>query len=992
MRFSFIIDPNIVTFSYLVTINHNIGMKRFFRLSILVALALACSARSDAAARKVTGLRCEYSVDPECIDATAPRLSWTMESSRRGESQSAWQVLVATSRKNLKEGKADVWDSGKVTDDRSSCIEYAGKALASGNDYFWKVRIWNADGRATRWSKPAKWSMGLLDKAGWCGAEWIAFKDRETWKAAWDAQKAAEAQAATEMIPGESWPWANWKDSSIFTISEKTNYDPSPLFRKEFRTKGKVARADLYICGLGYYIPYLNGKRVGDKELNPAWSNFDQRSFYDRYDVTSLIGKENAIGVMLGRGQYNPLCNDIWGLCRSSWVDEPKLIALLRIEYRDGTVEAVTTDSSWKVTGGPVVYDDTRHGELYDARLEKEGWDSPGYDDSTWDNASGISMDARLVAQTMPPVRRHEALKPVRTFDSYQGSKVYDIGKQIPGWAKVKVKGPRDAKVLVEYCERPSNKEICPDLAPSCYEYSKPDPLYASFYDKCTNVRQQNGYIMKGDPAGETFECHFSYKGFRYIRVWSDSEVEILGVEGIPVHTDFETTGSFECSDPVVNTLQQNAINSMYSNFVSIPTDCPHREKQGWTCDTYIVSRAAMYNFNMTLFFEKWVRDLALSETPQGGYTTVAPATGYDGNSSTTWPAALIYVPYDALNFYGDTRILSDNLRNMKTFAASSMAREIPGKPDIINDVLGDWVSPHPTIDDTKPRHNDMAPPEGLPFYGTTSHYRVHKLISRIGAALGDKETEVSYARRAEEIAGHFNDEFFDPETHTYHGTIPTGYRQSTNATALWYGLVPDNEYETVENGLVEQIRANGDHLGTGFLGIQSLMGILPDKDPELTFRMITQPTYPSWGYMVARGATGMWETWDGYDSQNHLPFSMVSEYFYRHLAGIRFDETAPGFRNILIQPAFISSLDHVRCHYDSINGRIESNWTKKDGKVTLEVTIPGNTTADVVLPEGATDVKESGTVPAEGKDGILSVEDGRIRIGSGHYTFTFGI
>ena len=432
----------------------------------------------------------------------------------------------------------------------------------------------------------------------------------------------------------------------------------------------------------------------------------------------------------------------------------------------------------------------------------------------------------------------------------------------------------------------------------------------------------------------------------------------------------------------------------MLNNLIGIPTDCPHREKQGWTCDTYIASKAASYNFNMATFFEKWVKDLALSQTPQGGFCTVAPSTGYDGNLSTTWPAALVYVPFDVYNFYGDRRILSDNLQSMETLAKSSKAaREIPGKPDIINDVLGDWVSPHPQLDDSLPRQDDMAPPEGLPFYGTTSHYRIHKLLGRICSILGDEKRSEYYANRTKEIASAINGEFFDPSTHSYHGTNPTGYRQSTNATALYYGFVPDDERQAVEDGLVDHIRAADDHLLTGFLGIQSLMGVLPDSNPELTFKMVTQPTYPSWGFMVAQGATSMWETWGGYDSKNHLPFTMVSEYFYRHLAGIRPDESAPGFEKITIQPSFISSLNFVRCHYDSIRGRIQSNWTKSgDGIVTLEVTIPANATGTVVLPRNASDILESGKPLESGARGILSASGSQIEIGSGTYKFTFKI
>ena len=913
-------------------------------------------------------LRCEYSVNPLCMDNPHPRLSWVMCSDVQEDRQTAYRILVASSPELLKEGKADCWDTGKKMGNQTSQIHYEGTPLQSASDYFWKVQLWNKDGQPLPWSKTSKWSTGLFSPKDWQGAKWIAFRDETEWKIRWNAQKAKEKESAAPMTLGGAWPWFNGKDSTIFALKEMGNYDPSPLFRKEFSTrstsplglskKSKVRKATLYVCGLGYYIPYLNGQRIGDKELNPAWTNFEQHVLYDAYDVTTLIKKENVLGFMLGRGQYEPICNDVWGLSLSAWIDQPKVIALLRMEYHDGTVENVVSDNTWKTAGGPVVYDDTRQGELYDAREEKEGWNSTEYDDSKWAKAHCVEWKAKLEAQTMPPIRKFAPLKPVRQIpDTEHHGMIYDIGKEVAGWARVCLEAPEGTRVLVEYCERPSRKDLCPDLPASCFSIPIPDPFYASFYDKCINVRQQNGYIAKGR-GKETFECMFSYKGFRYIRVTANKEVNLLSVEGIPVHTDFEETGSFECSDKVVNTLQQNAINSMNSNFMGIPTDCPHREKQGWTCDTYIVSKAACYNQNMMLFLEKWIGDLAGSKSSIGCRNTVAPSTGYDNNSSTTWPAALVYVPQDLCHFYADTDILQKHLPDMEEFAESSAkVREVPGKKDLIQDVLGDWISPHKTIDDSLPRQNEMAPPEGQTFYGTAAHYRIHQQLADICARLGEEEKSAYYRQRSEEIAERFNTEFLDAESLSYHGTNPTDYRQSTNATALYYGLVPDSLREAVGEELVKQIHRNDDHLATGFLGIQSLMGWLPEKEPELTYKMVVQPTYPSWGYMVEKKATSMWESWDGYDSQNHLPFCMVSEYFYKHLAGIQYDESCPGFKHFFIRPSFISSLSYVRCHYNSMCGRIESNWTRTEKGVELEILVPANTTATVCLPDKTVEV-----------------------------------
>ena len=920
-------------------------------LTLATAICLLCACARPGAP---SDLRCEYTVNPDCVDAPAPRLSWVMNAGGHNRSQSAYRVIVASNESLLSPGKADLWDSGKVCSDSTYGVVYAGKALESAKDCFWKVMLWDAQDRPSPWSGTALWTTGLFRPEDWQGAEWIAFKDRETWKGEWDAQKAVEARNATDI--SKTWPWYNGKDSTIFALYQMGNYDPAPLFRREFRTKGKVERADLFICGIGYYVPYLNGTRVGDKVLNPAWTNFDQRCLYDRYDVTSLLKGDNALGVMLGRGQLSPVCNDIWGLNKSSWVDEPKMIALLKIRYADGAVENIVSDAEWKTAGGPVVYDDTRHGELYDAREEKPGWDCPGYDDSSWPAASPIEWNARLEAQTMPPIRSFTPLEPVRTYESLNSSVIYDLGRQITGWAGVTVSGPEGAKVLVEYCERPSDPRISPGLAPSCYDTGISDPFYASFYDKCTLVRQQNGYILKGE-GEENFECMFSYKGFRYIRVSADPGVTVKSVEGVPVHTDFETAGSFECSDETLNKLQANALTSMHSNFMSIPTDCPHREKQGWTCDAYIASKAAMFNFNMGLFMEKWVRDLTLSRFSDGGLNSVAPSSPSGGSFTTTWPIAVIHVPMDAYDFYGDRRILEENYGSMQEFAASSMNRQLPGKPDIINDALGDWLSPHKTLDDSLPRQNDMAPPEGLPFYGTVSHFLAHLKLSRVSSILGREDRRAWYESRAAEISEHFNAEFYAPEAKAYHGTVPTGYRQSTNVIPLHYGLVPDSLKAAVHDELVRQIHLNDDFLSTGFLGICSMMDYLAETEPELTFKMATRPEYPSWGYMIANGATSMWESWDGYDSQNHMPFCMISEYFYRHLAGIRPDEDAPGFRHFFIRPDFISSIDGVNCSYDSISGRIESSWTRTDKGIVLRVRVPANTSATVVLPSGEKEI-----------------------------------
>ena len=943
----------------------------------------------------VEQLRCEYQVNPLGIDVVSPHLSWVLASSKRGEFQQAYRVLVATSEALLAKGKGDMWDSGQTTSDQSIHVVYQGKPLQAGVKYFWKVQVWDREGKTSGWSQPASWSMGLLAQEDWDGAQWIAYKDNRQWRDEWEAHKDHELRNTAEAIyPNPSWPWHTGKDSAIFTLYEmaQPKYDPAPLFRKEFAATKQIRAANLYICGLGYYEAFINGKRVGDHVLDPAWTNYEQRAMYVTYDVSNMLRVgDNAIGVMLGRGQYNPLCNDIWGLSKSAWIDQPKLMALLRIEYADGSVANVTTGPAWKTAGSPIVYDDTRHGEVYDARLEQEGWASADFDDVGWRPASAVQWDTRLVSQMMPPIRCHTAIQPVKTFQKGKGITVYDIGQNIAGWARVKVRGTAGKRVLVEYCETPSDSDLVAGLTPWRFQYHIPDPHYASFYDKAVNVRQQNGYILGGKGL-ESFECHFSYKGFQFIRITADEGVTVEHVEGVPVHTDVEKNGNFICSSPVINRLQELSINSLLNNYHSIATDCPHREKQGWTADNYLSSQAAMYNFNMATFYSKWTLDLSGTQGSAGGLCTVAPSTGNDQNVSTAWPAAIVHIPWDIFRFYADTRPMEENYDVMRRFAESSLLRQVAGKPEIIHEALGDWLAPlmmH--INDTI-RNNTMAPPEGCIFYGTASHFLTVKRLSEISSVLGRDNEATELQKWAMRIATCFNQEFFDAKTGVYHGETPTEYRQAANIVPLEYGIVADEYKKNVLDNLIKDIHDKGDRLNTGFLGTPALMEYLSLVEPELAYHIATQPQYPGWGYMVAQDTKGMWESWDGYDSRNHTPFCLISGYFYKYLAGIQPDVTKPGFKHIVINPSIVGGLKYVDAYHDCLYGRIKSCWKRENERLTMEVSIPPNTTATISVPAiSITDITESGQPVAKVKEiTFLGIENGKatFNINSGSYRF----
>lgn len=965
---------------------------RFLQLLIFTVLVWFTVAAS--AAPSLGTLRCERLINPLGVDVSRPRLSWQIKSGQRGEMQSAYRVLVASSPEILAKENGDVWDSGKVLSSESIQIEYAGQPLVSAKPYWWKVRVWNQNGKASSWSAPAAFTTGLSTKADWQSAQWIAFRPEDQWRAGWEAAINSETMGVKKSFP--------WLTGQGFTMWEhlaaaKPVYDASPLFRKEFKLDRPIRSATLFICGLGYYEAFLNGKKVGDHVLDPAWTSYNQRAFYVAHDVTTRLNPGvNTLGAMLGRGQFSPLANDIWGLREDEAVDQPRLIARLNVTDADGTSQDIVTDSSWRTAGGPIVYDDTRHGEIYDARLERAGWTKSGFDESNWKISSVVNGQNPLQAQLIPPIREFAAIKPVRCIERSKQEKLYDVGRNIAGWARVTVHGNRGAKVLVDYAEVPFDPELRGN-----FPGGKPAPDLAhpedTFRDLCTHVRQQNGYILKGQGA-ETFECHFSYKGFQFIRVLADEGAVIDQVKAIPVHSDVENVGEFECSNPLLNQIQNAARATFLNNFHSIQTDCPHREKQGWTADLYLTAEAAMYNFDLASFYAKCMTDIADTQRPDGGLGQVAPTGGEGKGTSTLWPAALVYVPADLCTFYGDCWTAAYHYENMKRFAKSSLLRQVQGKPEIISDVLGDWASP---LD--QPAANGessvMSPPEGRTLYATAAHFRVVSTLAQLARQLGKDDEARQFDEWAKSIADAFNREFFDASQNKYHGENATGYRQAANAVPLDYGLVPETVRAAVLDQLVENVHVKrGDRLNTGFVGTPALLNVLAENRPEIAYALATQTNYPSWGWMIKTGATTLYEQFGGDNSHDHPMFGCISAYFYKYLAGIQPDAAAPGFGHFLIKPSIVGDLTWVRAHFGSPHGRIVSNWKLADGKLTINVIIPANTTATVFVPAlpGKTDfgiegITESGK-PVVNVKGVkfLKMENGSavFAVESGSYEF----
>lgn len=615
--------------------------------SLLAGMIFVFSGCADVADSGVSvkELRCEYRINPQGIDVVRPRLSWILESSQRGQPspsegrgqmQIAYQVLVADSEGKLKKNQGDLWDTGKVNSDESIHVVYAGKNLKSRMRCFWKVRVWDKDGRVSAWSEPAFWTMGLLErsdaKAGWIGLD---------------------------KVPRQ-------KDSEL-------HLPPPPYLRKAFLVDRPVKRAVVYASALGLYELHINGKRIGDDYFTPGWTDYLARVYYQSYDVTNLLSRGgNAIGAILADGWYAGYLG--FGKKREHYGSEPRLFVQLEIEYADGGRETVVSDKSWKAGYGPHLEADFLMGESYDARKEMPGWDTAGFDDSGWE-AVALTDKVEGKVQSYPGVTVQETqqIKPVKLIEPKKGTYVFDMGQNFAGWVRLKVKGKAGTKVVLRFAEM---------LNPDGTIYTK----------NLRKARCTDTYILAGK-GEEIWQPSFTYHGFRYVEVTGyPGKPSLDAITGIVVHSDTPAVGSFECSNPMVNQLWRNIVWSQRSNFIEVPTDCPQRdERLGWTGDAQIFIRTATYNMDVAAFFTKWLVDLEDAQTKEGAFPDVAPHKVAMGSGVAAWGDAGVICPWTIYQVYGDRRVIERHYESMKKWIAylqknsKNLLRPAHG--------YGDWVS-----------------------------------------------------------------------------------------------------------------------------------------------------------------------------------------------------------------------------------------------------------------------------------------------------------
>jgi alpha-L-rhamnosidase len=854
-------------------------------------------------------LRCEYLDNPLGVEAAKPRLSWELKADRRNERQTAYQVVVTRDGEML-------WDTGKVESGETLAIPYAGKPIASAQQVTWKVRAWDRDGQPGDWSAPATWETGLLDKSGWHG-RWIG--------------------------TGET--------------------GASPLLRKTFDAKGPIKRARAYVSGLGYYELRLNGAKVGDRVLEPAFTNYDRRVLYTTYDVTAQLKQgKNAVGAMLGTGWYDVRTVAEWHFHEASWRDRPKLLVELRIDYADGSSDRVFTDETWKTAAGPITFDSVYCGENYDARREQPGWDAAGFDDAAWSPAKLVAAPkGKLVSQQMPPIRVVDTLAPKKITEPKPGVFIFDFGQNFAGVPQLTVDGHAGTTVKLRCAERVA--------ADGTLDTAAIDVFVKKFGNE---QFQEDRYTLRGDGGKEVYAPRFTYHGFQYIEVTGfPGKPTLANLRGLVLHTDLRTVGEFECSNDLLNKIWRAGRWSYLNNAHGYPTDCPTREKNGWTGDANLASETGLLNFDGVTFYEKWLRDLADAQWPEGDVPAIVPTQGWGRGVGPAWDAAYILLPMRLYEYTGDARVLQTHFNGMKNYVDYLTKHQ--AKDGIVTYGLGDWCPAE-----------SQTPAEVT---STAYYYRHARAVADAARILGQSDDAAKYSQLAESIKAAFNKKYFDAKAASYaNGT------QTALSCALYQGLVPPEQQDRVFANLLAAIEKKSNHLDTGILGAQYVMQTLLARGRvDVGYAIASQRTQPSWGWWIDQGATTLWEQWNGSDSRDHIMFGDVLAFFTKGIAGIQPDPASPGWKHVIIRPGVVGDLRSARGSYHSVHGRIVSSWTRNGQRFSLNVTIPPNVTATVYVPAADANevsVNRNEGVTLERSDAGHAV----FSIGSGDYSFTSSV
>ena len=779
----------------------------------------------------------------------------------------------------------------------------------------------------------------------------------------------------------EGWGWSkNNLTDGLNLVNELEKGHGTLLIRKETEISQKVQSATAFICGLGYYELYINGRKVGDHVLDPGFTDYNKRVLYNTYDVTDYLKSGlNCLGVMLGGGWFDPATPDAWGFQSAPWVAPPELLLNVILEFADGTKKVISTDGTWKLSGGPIVFNSVRSGEIYDARLEEPDWNLPGYPDTHWKPVKVVSPPpGRLESQQMPAIRATRIISPVKLSEPLPGVYVYDFGVNTAGWVRFKVNAEKGDTITFFH-----NEQLNPDGTVLCGPHSW--WTYGPY--------QTDKFISGGKPS-EVYEPRFTYHGFRYVQVNGMKKRPLLNdMESIWVHTDPDTAGTFSCSNPDINKVQELIIRTQLNNLHSIPTDCPHREKIGWMGDGLVTMEEAIYNFDMVRFYSKWFDDMMDGQEANGHVPPIIPNPGWieattaknpDGRmpdfTDIWWGGTLIMTPWYLYQYYGDRRYLEAGYDCMKAYIDWL---DDNAKNYIIRANLGDWIEPAVF---TKAK---QTPKEQV---GTSAFFFLTRLMGQVAALLDKPSDAEKFNALAGKILNRYNEEFFDAATGIY-----AEDSQTAHVIPLLFDMVPEGKDKLVEQYLIGLISKNNNHLNTGFIGTPLMFRLLSNTGyADLAYTMATQEDQPGWFYMLRNGATTIWEVWDAIaqvdHSRDHPAFGSIGAWYYQSLAGIQPDPEGPGFKKIIIKPDVAGDLTWAKASYRSIHGKISSDWRRDKGKFILNIEVPVNTSATVYIPADGLDSILEGKQPAAQSTHISYLKKDRnkyvFEVGSGTYQF----
>ncbi|MDH7601726.1 MAG: family 78 glycoside hydrolase catalytic domain [Armatimonadota bacterium] len=857
---------------------------------------------------KVVRLLTEYLSEPLGIDNPTPRFSWQIASNRRGTEQTAYQIQVASDRFLLESGKPDMWDSGKVRSSAQTAVSYQGKPLESRRAYYWRVSVWDERDKPSEFSDVGTFEMAFLDSNDW-KAKWIG-------------------------------------------LDEPTEF--APMFRKEFDLAKPVKLARAYVTGLGYYELWINGKRVGDRVLDPPYTNFHKRVYYSVYDITRLIKKgRNCVAAMVGRG---------W------WQKGPRLLVQLEVMHADGAYIVITTDENWRWWPGPITENSIYNGETYDARLEQEGWNQPGFDDNAWKPVQLLEMPGvQLSVQTIQPIKVVQTMRPKSANEVKPGVWVFDLGQNFSGWCRLRVSAPEGTIVTLKHAE-----VLYPDGTVN--------------QENLRTARATDTYITKGQ-GEEVYEPRFTYHGFRYVQLEGYPGRPTLDtLRGCVVHTSIEPHGEFSCSNRLINKIQSACVWGERTNFHAVPTDCPQRdERQGWMGDAQVSAYAMLYNFNMPPAYSKFLRDIKDAQGEDGSIPDTVPHVWGTNPGDPMWSAAYPVILWLTYLHTGDKTLLEEHYEGVKRYV-DSLRREVGETYILTRNNYGDWIA-------------IVETPRDL--ISTGAFIWVTDILVLIAEQLGRTDDAKLYRDVKQKAAEAFNRMFFNPETLSYGNGS-----QLSNALPLALGVVPLEHKNAVLEHIVNDVKSRKGHLSTGFVGTPFLMKVLTDNNlAELAYTIATREDYPGWGYMIKMGATTIWELWKyevgpGMNSHNHPALGFVSGWFYEALAGLAPTILAPGWNRAVVKPHVVGDLKWARARIQTVRGVFTSDWKRTEDGIILSVSVPANAAAEVFVPkigknncrvdEGERTIWQDGVfVPGEG---ITAGSDAgqwvRFEVGSGDYKF----